>query len=69
MTEEEFKKLPGCLRYKDPENQCHKMPNQNDDWDELEDPCVECTGFPYFARKYWSDFMNQSYDEAIAGRE
>jgi hypothetical protein len=66
MTEEEFQKLPSCLWYKDPEHECPKMPNQNDDWDELEDCCGGCTGFPYFARKYWSGFMNQSVEEVTA---
>ena len=63
MTEEEYRKLPSCLRYKNPNKDCHHI--NSDDWDELEDCCQNCTGFPHFARKYWSGFMDQSYEEVI----
>lgn len=67
MTQEEFNKLPLCIRYKNPEKDCSRL--NNDDWDELDDCCQNCTGFPYFAKKYCDGFMNQSYEEIIKNME
>ena len=63
MTEEEFNKLPSCIGYKNPSSDCPKI--NSDDWDELEDCCQVCTGFPPFARKCYSDFMEKSYYEIL----
>ena len=66
MTEEEFSKLPSCIRYKDPSRDCPKINSVDwDDWDESEDCCQVCTGFPPFAREYYSGFMEKSYYEIL----
>jgi len=67
MTEEEFRKLPSCIRYKNPGKDCSKL--NDDDWDELEDCCERCLGFKYFYIKYYSGAMNESYEEILSKME
>lgn len=47
MTYEEFETLPDCLYCENPgrPDGCHKHPNNDDDWDEMEDPCEFCNGW------------------------
>lgn len=53
MTNEEFENLPLCLAYKNPgsPNGCRSHPNNNDDWDELEDPCDGCCWNKYVFKR------------------
>ena len=65
MTQEEFDKLPFCIRYKDSDKDCRKL--HSDDWDELEDCCSSCLGNKHFAKKYYEhSFMDHSYDEIMS---
>ena len=60
MTQEEFDKLPSCIRYKDPSSSCRKL----DNWDG--ECCSTCTGFKYFAKEYYGDlFTEKSYEEVL----
>lgn len=61
MTQEEFDKLPSCIRYKHPNSSCRKLYNWNGT-----DCCSTCTGFKYFAREYYGDlFTEKSYEEML----
>ena len=67
MTKEEFESLPFCLAYKDPGSSdgccCH--PNNDDDWDELEDPCEECCWNKYVFKRS-NDIESCSYTDVIS---
>lgn len=66
MKEEEFDKLPFCIRYKNAEKNCPKL--HSDNWDELEDCCDGCGGNKYFTKKSFPSFiMDKTYDEIISG--
>lgn len=63
MTNEEFDKLPLCTFYRNPgaSDGCSRHPNNNDDWDELEDPCAYCSGNKWRNTEF---FMNMTLEEA-----
>lgn len=67
MTLEEFKKLPYCLAYKDPgaSDGCPCHPNNDDDWDELEDPCDGCCWNKYVYEKSHNIEL-ESYKDLLA---
>lgn len=64
MTQEEFKALPGCLRYKNAEYDCPTL--HSDDWDELEDSCHNCSWFKYSDKE---NLLGKSVEEALLYQE
>lgn len=63
MTIEEIRKLPACLYYENPGSPdgCRRHPNNDDDWDELEDPCYWCSGWRH---NNLENLKKMSFEEA-----
>lgn len=62
MTQEEFDKLPSCIRYKHPNSSCRKIYIQNGT-----DCCLTCKGYKYFAREYYGDLFTEEFAREYYG--